>query len=73
MYGHRLYLDYIGLNNGSDENYNEVKEKVLTTSTLPLYEMIEEIYFILELEKIEDNDVYIQLFLDKVNTFINRK
>lgn len=73
VYGHRLYLDYIGLNNGSDENYNEVKEKVISTSTLPLYEMIEEIYFILELEKIEDNDVYIQLFLDKVNTFINRK
>lgn len=73
VYEHRLYLDYISLNNGSDENYEEVKKKVFDTSTLPLYEMMEEIYFILELGKIKDNDVYMQLFLDKVNTFINKK
>lgn len=50
-----------------------IKYRVLNTSTLPLYEMIEEIYFILGLNQIEDNGVYMQLFLDKVNTFINRK
>jgi len=50
-----------------------IKYKILNTSTLPLYEMIEEIYFILGLDKIKDNGVYMQLFLDKVNTFINRK
>ena len=73
VYEHRLYLDYISLNNGSDENYEEVKKNVFDTSSLPLYEMMEEIYFILELGKIKDNDVYMQLFLDKVNTFINKK
>ena len=60
-----------------DENGNKgelgIKYKILNTSTLPLYEMIEEIYFILGLDKIKDNGVYMQLFLDKVNTFINRK
>lgn len=50
-----------------------LKYRIRNTSTLPLYEMIEEIYFILGLEKIPNNGVYMQLFLDKVNTFISRK
>ena len=77
VYEHRLYLDYINISekivDKESEEFKEIKDKVLNTSTLPLYEMIEEIYFILDLEKIENNGVYMQLFLDKVNTFINRK
>lgn len=78
VYEHRLYLDYIGLSGNvvdkeSDDFVKNVKDKVIATSTLPLYEMIEEIYFILGLDKIKDEGVYMQLFLDKVNAFISRK
>lgn len=74
---HRMYLDFVSLNGdkyGKDSaEFEKVKNDIIATSTLPLYEMIEEIYFILRLSEIPDNGVYMQLFLDKVNNFINRK
>lgn len=42
-------------------------------SMLPLYEMVEEIYRVMNLERIPDQECYYCFFLDKINEFLTKK
>jgi len=50
-----------------------LEEKLRHASLLPLYELIEELYQILELNKIKDQESYLYSFLDGVTGFIAQK
>lgn len=49
---------------------NTLEEKLKRASLLPLYEMVEEIYQVLELNKIKDQECYMHTFLDGLNDFL---
>ncbi len=50
-----------------------LEEKLKHASLLPLYELIEELYQLLELHKIKDQESYLYSFLDGVNDFLAQK
>ncbi|MBP5455626.1 MAG: UvrD-helicase domain-containing protein [Paludibacteraceae bacterium] len=51
----------------------ELEEKLKKASLLPLYEMVETVYEILELHKIKNQESYMQSFLDGLNDFLVNK
>jgi ATP-dependent exoDNAse (exonuclease V) beta subunit len=55
------------------EEVRALEEKLQHASLLPLYELIEELYQLLELHKIEDQESYLYSFLDGVTDFLNQK
>jgi len=55
------------------EEVRELEEKLQHASLLPLYELIEELYQILELHKIKDQESYLYSFLDGVTDFLTQK
>jgi ATP-dependent exoDNAse (exonuclease V) beta subunit len=55
------------------DKMKELSDKLKRTSLLPLYELVEEIYRILELDKIREQESYLYSFLDGVNEFLSRK
>jgi len=50
-----------------------LEEKLRHASLLPLYELIEELYQLLELHKIKDQESYLYSFLDGVTDFLTQK
>ncbi len=50
-----------------------LEEKLKHASLLPLYELIEELYQLLELHKIKDQESYLYSFLDGVTDFLTQK
>ncbi len=50
-----------------------LEEKLQHASLLPLYELIEELYQLLELHKIKDQESYLYSFLDGVTDFLTQK
>ncbi|MCQ2217737.1 MAG: UvrD-helicase domain-containing protein [Paludibacteraceae bacterium] len=48
----------------------EIEEKLQKASLLPLYEMVEEIYQVLRLDKIKEQESYLHSFLDGLNDFL---
>ncbi|MDR1730298.1 MAG: UvrD-helicase domain-containing protein [Prevotellaceae bacterium] len=50
-----------------------LEEKLQHASLLPLYELIEELYQLLELHKLKDQESYLYSFLDGVTDFLTQK
>lgn len=57
------------LTDGEEKFLDSIKQ----LSMLPLYEMVEEIYRIMQLERIADQESYYCFFLDKINEFLTKK
>ncbi len=55
------------------EEVKALEEKLRHAAMLPLYELIEELYQILELHKIKNQESYLYSFLDGVTDFLNKK
>jgi len=55
------------------EEIKSLEEKLQHAFLLPLYELIEELYQLLELHKIKDQESYLYSFLDGVTDFLNQK
>ena len=55
------------------EEIRVLEDKLRHASLLPLYELIEELYQILELHKIKDQESYLYAFLDGVTDFLTQK
>mgnify|MGYP003292442749 CR=1 FL=1 len=51
----------------------EFLESINRLSMLPLYEMVEEIYRVMRLERIPEQESYYCFFLDKINEFLTKK
>jgi ATP-dependent exoDNAse (exonuclease V) beta subunit len=55
------------------DKIKSLEEKLKNASLLPLYELVEEIYRILDLAVITEQESYLYSFLDGVNEFLGRK